>query len=445
MLLLSTIILDAILGIITGVGVVVVSSPLYILVIAPLTYKYLQVQGLYRNVSKELKKIDSAEKSPMHSHFKESLNGLETIRSYGIEAFLCEEHHRLLDRSIRARLNWDFANRWMGIRLDLIGSLVLSAAAFSVAFSALYSSSGGQAGLMLSYALKATQNLTFAIRASAALENMFTSPDRVKEYIGLEQEVSPENTTDPPLHLEGEKLIKSSHKNHIDGSLRNEDSRVVLKAENVVARYAPDLPPALNQVSFTLTAGRLVGVCGRTGCGKSTLTLLLARAIKSFQGGLWLNGQPFDKIPLSVYRKAVQVFPQGSFIFAGRLREFLDPRGVHDDRKLNEILKELTRALDSSTISPSSSSFTLLPSCTPLPLNTLQQGQQLQDIHGGSVQQLNLELMNTAGGGNLSAGQRQVLALARAALTDADVVILDEITSNMDSAGAARAIEIVKR
>jgi ABC-type multidrug transport system fused ATPase/permease subunit len=141
----------------------------------------------------------------------------------------------------------------------------------------------------------------------------------------------------------------------------------------------------------------------------------------------------------------VQVFPQGSFIFAGRLREFLDPRGVHDDRKLNEILKELTRALDSSTISPSSSSFTLLPSCTPLPLNIPQQGQQFQDMHGGSVQQLNLELMNTAGGGNLSAGQRQVLALARAALTDADVVLLDEITSNMDSAGAARAIEIVKR
>jgi ABC-type multidrug transport system fused ATPase/permease subunit len=397
------------------------------------------VQGLYRNISKELKKIDSAEKSPMHSHFKESLNGLETIRSYGIEALLCEEHHRLLDRSVRARLNWDFANRWMGIRLDLIGSLVLSAAAFSVAFSALSSSSGGQAGLMLSYALKATQNLTFAIRASAALENMFTSPDRVKEYIGLEQEVSSEDATDSPLHLEGERLIKSPHENHNDRFLRSDDSRMVLKADNVVARYAPDLPPALNRISFTLTAGKLVGVCGRTGCGKSTLTLFLARALQSFQGGLFLNGESYDKIPLSTYRKEVQVFPQGSYIFAGRLREFLDPRGIHDDRKLNEILKELTRALDSSSVTPS-------PSCTLLPSSTSpQERAEIQDVHGGSIQQLNLELMNTAGGGNLSAGQRQVLALARAALTDAHVVLLDEITSNMDLAGAARAVEIVKR
>lgn len=182
------------------------------------------------------------------------------------------------------------------------------------------------------------------------------------------------------------------------------------------------------------------------GCGKSTLTLFLARTLKSFKGVLMLNGESYEDIPLATYRRAVQVFPQGSYIFAGRLREFLDPRGVHDDRKLNEVLKELTRALDSS-ISPSPS-FNILPPSTALhPNHSLLplQEHKLEDVSGGSIQQLNLEVMNTAGGGNLSAGQRQVLALARAALTDADVVLLDEITSNMDGLGAARAIEIVKR
>jgi ABC-type multidrug transport system fused ATPase/permease subunit len=103
---------DALLGIITGVGVVVLSSPIYLFVVILLTWKYLQVQGQYRKVSKELKKIESGSKSPLFSHFREVLNGLETARGFRIESKLCDQHHELLDASIRARLNWDFANRY---------------------------------------------------------------------------------------------------------------------------------------------------------------------------------------------------------------------------------------------------------------------------------------------------------------------------------------------
>ena len=110
---------DAFLGIITGVGVVVVSSPIYLLAIVPLTYQYLRYQAQYRVVSKELKKMDSGARSPLFSHFRETFGGLETIHAYGIEARLIAEHHQLLDYSTKTRLNWDFANRWLGIRLDV--------------------------------------------------------------------------------------------------------------------------------------------------------------------------------------------------------------------------------------------------------------------------------------------------------------------------------------
>lgn len=87
--------LDALLGIFTGVGVVMVSSPYYVLVVLPLAWKYLQVQDRYRKISTELKKIDSASKAPLFSHFKEVCHGLETIRAYGIEPRLKREHHQV--------------------------------------------------------------------------------------------------------------------------------------------------------------------------------------------------------------------------------------------------------------------------------------------------------------------------------------------------------------
>ncbi len=187
----------------------------------------------------------------MFSHFKETLSGLETIRAYGIEERFRKEHHALLDASVCARLNWDFANRWMGIRLDIIGAAIVSASALLVAFSTLSSSSGGNAGIMLSYALKATQSLSFAIRSSAALENMFTSPERVFEYIKIEQEANA-NAFDGRLSP----LLEKSSIAEVGP---------VLVAEGIVARYSRDLPPALKGVSFSIRSGRLIGICGRTG------------------------------------------------------------------------------------------------------------------------------------------------------------------------------------
>jgi ABC-type multidrug transport system fused ATPase/permease subunit len=275
---------------------------------------------------------------------------------------------------------------------------------------------------MLSYAVKATASLTFAIRASAALENMFTSPDRVREYVALEQETAIADRQapagvdpSPPLHEEYTGGVIYSQAHYVAGG-------PVVVGENVVARYAADLPPALDKVSFALMPGKLVGLCGRTGSGKSTMTMMLSRAIHTLEEGrLLLFGRPHTSVPLAEYRRAVQVFPQASFIFSGNLRRYLDPRGAIDDRKLNQVLGDLAHALGDQGDSTGTGTGT------------------------GTGQQLTLDLVASAGGANLSAGQKQVVALARAALTDAKVVILDEITSNMDAAAAERAMGIVKR
>ena len=249
---------DAFLGIFTGVGVVVLSAPVYIIIIVPIAWKYMNVQKVYRNIAKDLKKIDSGSVSPLFSFFRETINGLETIRGFKIQNKLIAKHYRLLDASIRARTNWDIANRWMGIRLDLLGSLVVSAAAFSIAFT-VSSSHGGQAGLMIAYAMKATQSMTFAIRSSTALENMFTSCDRVKEYIDLDQETSPDE-----LPLQTNCNDSLDEVSPLNGNL----NIPIINAIDIVFNYPSSTTPILKGVNFSVCRGKLVGICGRTGSGK---------------------------------------------------------------------------------------------------------------------------------------------------------------------------------
>ena len=255
--------MDALLGIVTGVGVVCVEAPLYILVAIPLTMLYIFVQRKYREVSKELKKIDAGAKSPLFSNFREVVCGLETARGYQMQDLLVKKNERLIDFSIMSRINWDVANRWLGIRLDCIGALIVSAAAFSLLLNVGGSrvGGGGKAGLTISYALKACMSLSFAIRSSTALENQFTSCDRVGEYIKAPQEVT--QFGDPALYDAYNSVVATS-----PSSGNSTKGAVVLEGRNIVARYSPSLPPALKGVSFSLKAGELVGLVGRTGSGK---------------------------------------------------------------------------------------------------------------------------------------------------------------------------------
>ena len=115
---------------------------------------------------------------------------------------------------------------------------------------------------MLSYALKATQSLTFAIRASTALENCFTSCDRVKEYIDTDQETASLDTNFDA------KVVPET-----------ENTTQIIAANNVRFRYAAGLPLSINNISFQVNKGELIGLCGRTGSGKSTISYILARAM----------------------------------------------------------------------------------------------------------------------------------------------------------------------
>ena len=404
---------DSIMGILTGVGVVCVTAPYYIFIVIPLTLLYLNIQNKYRLASLEFKKIEAGSKSPLYSFFREIVSGLDTARGYRIQEKLINRHDELLDNLITARMNWDAGNRWLGIRLDLIGVFIISGASFAVTFS---SSSGGTSGIMLSYALKATQSLSFAVRAATALENLLTSLDRVKEFCSAEQEeeIDISHTFEMCDNASGLEMTKL---------LADDNISSALTLSNVNAKYADDLPLSMKAISFSVLPSQLVGICGRTGSGKSSLALILSRLLHTTSGSICLGNRNINSISLSEYRNYVTIFPQDTYIFSGTLRACLDPSNLHTDMKLNSLLSEFIAALSDNDIDNNQGSF------------------------------LHLELKISANGKNLSAGQRQIVTLARAILSAnfnesneyTKIIVLDEITSNLDANAAKKVISIIKK
>ena len=475
---------DSVFGIVTGVAVVMIGNPLYVFIVGPMAYKYYSIQAVYRGVSKQLKNLDSASKSPLYSHFRETLAGLEVIHAFGpfLQRKMLEKHYRLLDASMQARLNWDCTNRWLGIRLEIIGSLIVTAAAFSLLLlhtdlllsphkliHPATAKMGGTAGLMMSYALKATQSLSFAIRASTLLENMLTSCDRVQDYIDTEQEEeSPtdEGWEDVDLRLRtitssgDESMNRSSHRLLADSSvhsghdvemppaaaasivLPSATGEVALEVRSLTARYSPSLPPSLRQFSFSLSRGSLTGVCGRTGSGKSTLAMTLMRAVPLESGTIVVDGRSSDSMRLAEYRQQVQLYPQDSFIFSGTVGFFVDPTGSAGEDCVNALLREL---LLSTNTAATASSTAGIGSASPDSAPRTKSTTPGVPSSATRAAVLDAKTVVSGGGCNLSEGEKQCVILARCCLCSAKCIILDEITAHMDQQASEAALGIVKR
>ncbi|BGP00216.1 hypothetical protein NBRC10513v2_004440 [Rhodotorula toruloides] len=360
------------------VAVITTSAPAFLVVLAPLILVYRQVQKYYLATSRELKRLDATTKSPIFASFQETLGGLSTIRSYKQANRFVAENEARVDRNNETYFASVSCNRWLAIRLEFIGSCIILSTATLAVFTLVRTSTvnAGLVGLMLSYALSTTQTLNWIVRSATEVETNIVSVERVQEYIDLKPEAALElPDRQPPADWPQHGTIRFDH---------------------VKARYRENLDLVLKDVSFEIKAGEKVGVCGRTGAGKSSLTMVLYRIIEPEGGAVLIDGIDVGKIGLRDLRSRLSIIPQDSQMFAGKLRENLDPTGQATDAQLWAALEQCRLK------------------------------EHVERMEG------KLDAHIDEGGTNFSAGQRQLICLGRALLRRSKILVLDEATAAVD-------------
>ncbi|KAK3357106.1 ABC transporter type 1, transmembrane domain-containing protein [Lasiosphaeria hispida] len=301
--------------------VISVATPAFVALIIPLSAMYIWIQRYYLRTSRELKRLDSVSRSPIYAHFQESLGGISTIRAYRQQDRFEHENEWRVDANLRAYFPSISSNRWLAVRLELIGAVViLSAAGFSII--SVTSGSGlspGAVGLAMSYALQITGSLNWIVRQTVEVETNIVSVERVLEYARLPSE-APE--------------IVRRNRPAVSWPSRGE-----VEFDNYSTRYREGLDLVLKNITLDIKSHEKIGVVGRTGAGKSSLTLALFRIIEADSGNINIDGLNTSSIGLLDLRRRLAIIPQDAALFEGSIRDNLDPGHVHDDTELWSVLE----------------------------------------------------------------------------------------------------------
>uniref|UniRef100_A0A8C6JAL6 Canalicular multispecific organic anion transporter 1 n=1 Tax=Melopsittacus undulatus TaxID=13146 RepID=A0A8C6JAL6_MELUD len=366
--------LSCLMGIISTLLMITLATPFFALIIIPLGIFYYFVLRFYVSTSRQLRRLDSVTRSPIYSHFGETVSGLSVIRAYGHQARFLKQNEITMDINQKSVYSWIISNRWLAIRLEFVGSLVV----FFSALLAVISKGtleGGIVGLSVSSALNVTQTLNWLVRTSSELETNIVAVERVHEYTKVKNEAPWVTEKRPPRGWPSK------------GEIRFVDYKV---------RYRPELELVLQGITCNIGSTEKVGVVGRTGAGKSSLTNCLFRVLEAAGGMILIDEVDITTIGLHDLRRNLTIIPQDPVLFTGTLRMNLDPFDQYTD-------EEVWKALELAH------------------LKTF-----VQDLPG------RLLYVVSEGGENLSVGQRQLVCLARALLRKAKILILDEATAAVD-------------
>lgn len=302
--------------------VISVGTPAFIAFIVPLGAFYYWVQRYYLRTSRELKRLDSVSRSPIYAHFQESLGGISTIRAFRQQNRFELENEWRVDLNLRAYFPSISANRWLAVRLEFFGAIIILAAA-GLAIISITNHSGltsGMVGLMMSYALQITTSLNWIVRQTVEVETNIVSVERVLEYARLPSE-APD--------------IIAGHRPPVAWPAHG-----AVKFHNFSTRYREGLDLVLKNISLDIKSHEKIGVVGRTGAGKSSLTLSLFRLIEPVTGNISIDDLNSSSIGLLDLRRRLAIIPQDAALFEGTVRDNLDPGHVHDDTELWSVLGE---------------------------------------------------------------------------------------------------------
>ncbi|KAJ3215679.1 hypothetical protein HDU67_000147 [Dinochytrium kinnereticum] len=394
------------------VGSISIVIPQLLLAMIPVAFVYFKIGQFYLRASRSLKRIDSITRSPIFSHFSETINGAIVIRAFNDAHRFTEDAWQKFDSFNRSSYFSGISFLWLSIRVQVLGALIMLLAADLVVYAGV---GRNLTGLCLNFAFGLTNALIGLVTNQSWYEMCMNSIERLYEYTQIEQEapaIVPTNR--PPQNWPSE------------GRISIQDLRF---------KYAPDLPEVLRGLSAEIGSREKVGIVGRTGAGKSSMALALFRMVEPSGGRVTIDGVDVSEIGLADLRGGLTIIPQDPILFTGTVRSNLDPFGTVPDADLWAALKRSHLISTSGEVAEIS---TVKEALSDDSMPTSEDSKMYSDV------QITLETAVAEGGANLSAGQRQLLCLARALARRTRVIVMDEATASVDTETDSRIQETIR-
>ncbi|KAI3406829.2 BPT1 [Candida oxycetoniae] len=382
-------------------GVIFFSLPIMFFVILGLLVVYNHFRIRFVPTTRELKRLESVAKSPILATIQESINGVDTIKAFFQTERFSHKSKKFIDDKTLIGIVSQNCNRWLSMRLQFIASSIM----FSTGLLAVVSLGGKHPispnilGFIMTYSLSITYILNALVRCWAEMQSEGVAIERIIEYCDLPSEA--------PMVIEDKRPDKSW------------PSKGVIKFKRYSTAYRDYLDPVLKEIELTINSREKIGIVGRTGAGKSSLTLALFRIIEGTGGKIEIDDINIDEIGLYDLRHHLTIIPQEAHTFRASVRENLDPFSEYDDDKL-------WKALEFAHLKEHVEQMESEPTEEDKRNSNNKNADELPKKRG-------LDAKIEEGGTNLSSGQKQLLCLARALLNETSkILVLDEATAAVD-------------
>lgn len=395
------------LALIIGIVILcIIYLPWFAIAVPFLGLMFVFISNFYSGSSREIKRLEALQRSVVYNNFNETLTGMTTIQAYKCEDNFVKKNDHFLNKMNEAYYLAIANQRWLSVHLDIVASL-FALIICVLCITQQFNISASSTGLLLNYVIQIVGLLSLTIRSMTQVENEMNSVERLHSYaFHLPQEAQyeiPEQK--PPQEWPAAGFIQ---------------------VKDLSIRYRPNLPLVLKNLNFNIYPGEKVGICGRTGAGKSSIMTALYRLNELETGSIRIDGLDISQMGLYDLRSRLSIIPQDPVLFQGSIRRNLDPFDQYDDDTLWDSLRRAD----------------LIDELQLFKMKGIKLDPE-NNVGLDDLPKFHLDQLVEDDGNNFSLGEKQLLALARALVRNSKILVLDEATSSVDYGTDAKIQETI--